>query len=501
MKINSITTYTAPRSRQQNRNYVSLPAINANTGMQNDTVSFGSRFSDEAETMAQDTRNKHGFFKWHVGGGYEEELKKAQDKLDKKALDNEIDLARKSALIEAGEKHLQAMKDALAATNESQMRADEAYKTAQKAKDETIIQQGKVVEANQQLAAERELRVKEFEKLLNEQKELAAKNEADNKRLMVEMKEAMKKKDLKMQEALNKQGDQMREIYEKQLERITAKMTNVSNVEEIFRKTQDPNNLNGFAKISGYHAEKEKLKNLVGNAVALEKSRKPADVPNGILFFGPKGNGKSTFAEALAGQLDCRIVKIPDVVDDTKNMENIIIVAKQAQENFEKDGVRTIIQIDEFDEIAPKGSRITGALKGFMDDVSKKYHCTVFATTNHPENIDDILLRDGRFKVKVGLPIADKPNALAVLKHYGKEFADKTVNFEKLAEKIVGNQPNEAFSNDRIRSVVHKFIEEHTDKLKMSHNDFLQSIKEQGPDVMKEALDKFAEQIKYVKRA
>jgi len=500
MKINSINTYATSNSRQQDRNYVSMPIVKMNPALPNDIVSFGSRFSDEAETIAQDKRDKYGFFKWHVFGGYEEELKKAQDKLDKKALDNEIEVARSKALIEAGEKHLQAMKDALVATNDAQKRADEAYKTAQQAKDETIVQQGKVVEANQQLAAERELRIKEFEKLLNEQKELAAKNEADNKRLMAEMKEAMEKKDLRMQEEIKRQAIQMQEMYEKQLERITAKMTNVSNIEAIFRKLQDTRNLNGFGKIAGYHTVKEKLKNSVGNAVALEKSQKPADVPNGILFYGPKGNGKSTFAEALAGQLDCRIVKIPNVLDDAENMKSVRTAAEKAQESFEKDGIRTIIQIDEFDEFAPKGSRITGALKGFMDTVSNEFHCTVFATTNHPENIDDILLRDGRFKPKVDLPVADKPNALAVLKHYGEEFADKTVNFDELAAKIVGNQPNEAFSNDRIRSVVHKFMEEHTEKLKMSHNDFLQSIKEQGPDIFKDALDKFAEQIKYVKR-
>jgi len=493
MKINSITTYTAPTSRQQNRNY--------NTGLQKDTVSFGSRFSDEAETMAEGKRDNYGFLKWHMGGGYEAELKKAQDNLDKKALNNEIEVARGQALIEAGEKHLQAMKEALYATNEAQKRADEAYKTAQSAKDETIVQQGKVVEANQQLAAERELRVKEFEKLLAEQKDLTVKNEAENKRLMAEMKEAMEKKDLKMQEELKRQSSQMQEMYEKQLERITAKMTNVSNTEEIFRKMQDTTNLNGFAKIAGYHTEKEKLKNLVGNAVALEKSRKPADVPNGILFYGPKGNGKSTFAEALAGQLDSRIVKIPNVLDDAENMRNVRAAAEQAQSSFETDGIRTIIQIDEFDEFAPKGSRITGPLKGFMDDVSKKYHCTVFATTNYPENIDDILLRDGRFKVKVALPVADKPNALAVLKHYGEKFADTTVNFDKLSDEIVKTQPNEAFSNDRIRSVVESFLAENTDKLKMSHNDFLKSIKVVGPDILKDALNKFIEQIKYVKKA
>lgn len=501
MKIYSISAHTTQNSKQKNKANISIPIAKMDSTLLNDTVSFGSNYANEAETMAQAESYKYGWFKWKVLGGYEIELQKAKAKLDKRALDNDIEIVKNRALIEAGERHLQTMKDALAATSEAQERADSAYRTAQNAKDETIIQQGKVIEANQQLVAEREIRIKEFERGLAEQKALTVRHEAENRRLMEEMREAIKEKDIRTQEELRRQATQMQGIYEKQLERITSMMSNVSNTEEIFRKIQDPTKLDGFAKIAGYHIEKEKLKNHVGKEFALEKSNNPANVPNGILFYGPKGNGKSTFAEALTGQLGCRIIKIPNVLDDTENMKNVRAAAAKAQEDFEKDGIRTIIQIDEFDEFAPVGSRITGPLKSFMDDISKKYHCTIFATTNSPENIDDILLRDGRFDVKVGLPVADKPNALAVLKHYGESFADETVNFDKLADEIVKKQPNEAFSNDRISSIVSKFMEKHTTKLKMSHNDFLKSIEEVGPDILKEALDKFAEQIEYVKKA
>lgn len=336
---------------------------------------------------------------------------------------------------------------------------------------------------------------------------MTEKQEATNKEMAEKMQKAMEAKDQKMQEDLQKQSKQMREMYEKQLEAITAKMTNVSRTEENFRKMQDTKNADGFARIAGYGKEKDKLVNIVGKAIALEKSGKPANVPNGILFYGPMGNGKSTFAGAFAKQLCCRLDDSVESnldedgnVDAAQNLKNIREAAKNGQEHFEKTGQRTIIQIDELDAFAPKElPKLTGAMKDFMDNVSKKYHCTIFATTNHPEDIDPILLRDGRFDLKAGLPPADKSNALAVLKHYGDKVADETVNFDELADEIVKVQPDEAYSNARIESVVTRFMQENSELEKMSHTDFLQSIRETDPDISKRDLDKFAEQIKYMK--
>ena len=170
------------------------------------------------------------------------------------------------------------------------------------------------------------------------------------------------------------------------------------------------------------------------------------------------------------------------------------------QERFEETGVRTIIQIDEFDDFAPKGSKIVGPLKSFMDNVSQKMHCTIFATTNYPEKIDDILLRDSRFEVKVPLSPADKPNALAILKYYGEKFADNTVNFEKLADEITKGLPLVAYSNDRLSHLVSSYAKKHN-LTKLSHMDFMESIKALNPDIKKETMELFKKQIEYIKHA
>ena len=133
---------------------------------------------------------------------------------------------------------------------------------------------------------------------------------------------------------------------------------NLKNFEEILRKVTENNDNRGFDRIAGYGKEKDILMQMVGAPIALEKDGQHVDVPNGILLFGPKASGKSLFVESFAEQLDCDLVKLEDSLNPVENMKNLREVAKKAQERFENTGIRTIIQIDGFDNFAQKGSKI-----------------------------------------------------------------------------------------------------------------------------------------------
>ena len=371
-----------------------------------------------------------------------------------------------------------------------------AHKLAQDAHKETGLYQSQAEEAQTALNKGKAAASERYEQLVKEQRKLAENHKAMFNTLSDQMEKAKQEGNAKLQESIKKQMNEMQKAQKSEMDELLKDIHKVSQVVEIFEKMANKSNAEGFGRIAGYKEQIDILLDHFGAPIALEKMGNNVEVPNGILFFGPKGNGKTTFAEAFASHMDCNLVKIQPELDAETNWDNLEKVAKTAEERFKKDRTRTLILINEFDVFAPKGSKIAGVLKDFMDDCSKKYHCTLFATTNYPENVDNIL---GSF-YRAGLPPANKDNASAILKHYAEDFADKGINYDELAEHIVKVQPNAAFSNARIKAVVTSLTEVAENQgRKLKKSDLYQSIINKGPDIKKEALELFNRQLEYVK--
>lgn len=498
MRISPVKSNTINKQNQsESKNYATITILNLKSP--NDSIYFGSRESDLNQRVEKELNAKYqsGIKKWWNRDKIEEKVKYEMEQEDKQ---RDIDNAVYRETIALNQKRLDEMQRHNQEEEEARARLKEAYDEAKIAKDETIVQQGKALEATQQLAKDRQEQSEKFEKLFREQVELVQKHDEENKNLLKRMEEAQNQNDIKTKEALEQQRKNMEEMFKRQFDAYQSGMNKASEAQKMYEEMENLRNAKGFLKIAGYDHEKNLLIDNIGKAVLAEKQSGVNEVPNGILFFGPKGNGKTTFAQALAGQLDCELVNIENTLDDKENLKNLREVAAQAQERFESTKKRTIVMINEFDVFAPKDSPITGALKGFMDDLSKKYHCTLFATTNDPEKIDDILLRDGRFKIKAGLAPANKVNALAVLQHYAEGHVTGNINYNELVEEITKGQPNEAFSNSRIKSLIYTFIEKNENLgKKMTHLDIQNAIKEIGPDIAKEAMEIFRKQLEYVK--
>lgn len=466
-----------------------------------DSVSFGSNYELELETRTQNKRGDKTGWAWNWAGGYEKARNEVILEMENEAKQALIDLAASKATTAATEKHLEAMREAQEKLEVATAANKEAYKMAQAAKDETIVYSNKALEAANQLSEERQKLADTYAKLLEEQKVKTVENENVVEQLRKQMEEASKQNDIKTRELLDEQLKEVQRIHNKQMEDLENQMSNIKKTEATYKRLVDIENANGFGKIAGYKYEQKILVDNFGRAIELERNNEPASIPNGILFYGPKGCGKSTFADAFAGQLECKIVKVKNYMNDEKNLEKLTEQAEAAQQEFEKTNIRTVLLIDEFEDFVPKGSRLTNGMKTFMDNVSKMYHCTVFATTNHPDKIDDILLRDERIDVRVALAPATKENAVAVLAHYANGNTLPGVNYEELAEEIVNHPSEGAFSNSRIKGLVNRLIKANADTgKKLSQIDLSDAIKEAGPDISNKALELFMEQIQYVKK-
>lgn len=501
MKVNSIQNNLSIAQKQNsNKNYSTMSMLINNS--KSDSVSFGSKFPDPIqEEEYQQERMKYPLLTRIFKGGNKAAASKVMEKAQKERIAIMTQHNVDQALIAASEQHLKEMKEAIEETKRAQAATDRANAEKDAAREATIFQQGKALEATQQLADERLKQAEKFENLLREQKEEAAASEARHQEFITKLQEAHERNDAKMIANFETQMTEERKRHEDIMKAIVDRMNNVSNTEKTLSKVGNIQNKEGFGKIAGYELEKNILVNQVGNTIVLEKEGKVSIVPNGILFHGPKGNGKSTFANAFAHQLECRCVKIEDLINNEKNMDNLRKEAEKAKEHFEKTGIRTILQIDEFEDFAPEGSKMTNSMKIFMDNVSKDYHCTVFATTNHPDKISDIVLRPGRFDVMVGLPPANKEDTAAILKHYVDDLADKDVNYKEIAEHIVSVQPEEAFSNAKIEAMIKKFIKTNSQTLqKITHADLVQIFKDAHPDIGKEAMEMFREHMKLIAR-
>ncbi|KAK9368943.1 BCS1 N terminal-domain-containing protein [Lipomyces kononenkoae] len=123
----------------------------------------------------------------------------------------------------------------------------------------------------------------------------------------------------------------------------------------------------------------------------------------GYLLYGPPGSGKSSFIQALAGDLDYNICILnlseQNLTDDRLNHlmnhipERSILLLEDIDAAFNKR--------EQADESGYKLSGVTfSGLLNALDGVASSEERIIFMTTNHPEKLDPALIRPGRVDVR-----------------------------------------------------------------------------------------------------
>lgn len=205
----------------------------------------------------------------------------------------------------------------------------------------------------------------------------------------------------------------------------------------------------------------EDLKDRLRAAVSdiLAKRVEGEEPRNGILLHGEPGNGKTEFAECLAGEFKLPLIKLrnSDVASRWKNQTTESIVQAFADA---KAHAPCMLFIDEAESLladragmADSGGeegKMTTALLTELVDI-RAHRVVVVAATNYLEKIDGAGAREGRFDFKIEVPTPDEPARLALLRAALKrhvpyaEISPSAV--ERAAKRWVG------YSSKRIQSV------------------------------------------------
>ena len=203
---------------------------------------------------------------------------------------------------------------------------------------------------------------------------------------------------------------------------------------------------NGFKDIAGMDQLKQMLTQKV--IFILKDKEKAAKYkllpPNGMLFYGPPGCGKSFFAEKFAEEtgFNFMLVKASDLgsIYVHGSQGKIADLFKKAEESKP-----TIICFDEFDAFVPNRSNKgaehqAGEVNEFLSQLNNCAQRGIFviATSNRPDMIDPAVLRTGRIDKLVYIPMPDKEARSEMFKLHlsGRPCAD--IDSERLAELTDG---------------------------------------------------------------
>ncbi|EMA10270.1 adenosinetriphosphatase [Haloarcula marismortui ATCC 33800] len=161
----------------------------------------------------------------------------------------------------------------------------------------------------------------------------------------------------------------------------------------------------------------------------------------GAIFYGEPGTGKTHFARILAAETDATFYRIrgPEIV--TKWVGETEEIIRGLFEDA-ADNSPSIMFFDELDSLGSErggganqqfGNRVVAQLLSLMDGFDQSDEgILVIASTNRLDDIDDALLRSGRFDWKIKFPLPDYEGRV--------EIFDSLINNYEVSQDVDSQQ-------------------------------------------------------------
>ncbi|KMP07674.1 chaperone BCS1 [Coccidioides immitis RMSCC 2394] len=160
----------------------------------------------------------------------------------------------------------------------------------------------------------------------------------------------------------------------------------------------------------------------------------------GYLLHGPPGTGKSSFIQALAGELDYDIAILNlserGLTDDRLNHLLSIIPSRTLVLLEDVDAAFSTRRV-QADADGYRGANVTfSGLLNALDGVASAEERIIFLTTNHVERLDEALVRPGRVDMTVRLGEATRYQAAQLWDRFYGEFEHSEAYKQQFLEKL-----------------------------------------------------------------
>jgi transitional endoplasmic reticulum ATPase len=160
-------------------------------------------------------------------------------------------------------------------------------------------------------------------------------------------------------------------------------------------------------------------------------------IPNGILFYGPPGCGKTFIARRLADKIGFNFLEVTPSSTGSiyvhGTQEKISMLFKQAEEK-----APCVLFFDEFDAFAPNREddstsyHYRSEVNEFLTQLNEchKRKILIIGATNKPKLIDTAVLRPGRLDIKIFIPPPDFEARIDVFKMYMKDRPQDKIDWK-----------------------------------------------------------------------